>query len=178
MDLVIGVDLSPTGLALVAMPLDWDLRFERCPAAVYGYSLPRSAPASAHVLRLRAIVADACAFVHARSGGARHVFLEGYPIMGGRGVYNLHLVCEVGGALRMALAERLGIVARTAPLSTARRLVIGPHRSAGAKALIQKAVREIGAPASWSEHEVDAWVAANYGASELGGCAIAIGAAA
>lgn len=170
-EIVIGVDLSPTGLGLVAIPLDWDLNWSRLRAAVYGYPLSRAACVEAHVARLRSIVADACAFV--RRCEATHVFLEGYPIMGGRGTFNLHLVCEVGGAMRLALSERLGLAARTSPITTARRLVVGPHRPAGSKALIQTAVREMGAPAAWTEHEIDAWVAANYGASELGGCCVA-----
>lgn len=170
-DLVIGVDLSPTGLGLVALPLDWGLDWRRCRSVVFGYSLKKTATPAEHAARMRSIVADACTFIRRCDG--RYVFLEGYPIMGGKGVYNLHLVCEVGGALKLALSERLGIVPGTSPITSARRLVIGPHRSKGAKELIQKAVREMGAPSAWSDHEVDAWVAANFGAHELGGTCVA-----
>lgn len=166
--MLVGVDLSSRGLGLVALPPAWDLAWPRIVTARLSEPMRRGATEAEQIAR-RARLADGvlrfCDRVHATS-----VWIEGYPLSGR--VHGLSGLCELGGVVRDRLAH-VGLDVRTAPLSTARKLVLGRLPRAEVKRITHEVLRSVGAPASWTGDELDAFVAANFGASELGVCCIA-----
>jgi hypothetical protein len=166
---VMGVDLSQTGLGLVAVPGDWDLNWGRIARVTVGRKLAKGAPPWEAAERLEYLITEAIGF--ARRYGATHVFIEGYP-KGGR-VFNLDMECELGGALKLALRRELGLTAHTSHISTARKLVLGKLPRSDVKKITHTVVRSLGPMPFATGDEIDAWVAANLGMSLLGLCAVA-----
>jgi hypothetical protein len=161
--IILGIDLSVTGLGLVAVPGDWDLDWRRIRRTTLGIKLSRGASAADHIRRRSALARDVVAWAtHVR---ATHVWIEGYPASGR--VFNLAMVAEIGGVARDHLATRLGLYAETAPQSTARKLFLGKLPREDKKAHVVQAIQALASP-SWTPDECDAFVAANFGLSELG----------
>ncbi len=168
MQVIIGIDLSLTGLGLCALPPDWDLVWSRIATERHGIPLRKDATAAERGARIRTLADAAHRFCDRHHATA--AYIEGYPVSGR--VYGLPALCELGGVVRATLASS-GLVAETAPLSTARKLVLGKLPRRDVKHILHETIRSMGAPASWSGDELDAWVAANYGASEVGACCVA-----
>jgi hypothetical protein len=166
---VMGIDLSQTGLGLVAIPGDWDLHWDRIARTTVGRKLEKGAPPWEAAERLEYLVEQTIAF--ARQHDVTHVFIEGYP-KGGR-VFNLDMEAELGGALKLALRRELGLTAHTAQLSTARKLVLGKLPKADVKRITHAIVKSLGAIPFRTGDEIDAWVAGNLGMSMLGLCTVA-----
>lgn len=170
---VMGVDLSQTGLGLVAVPEDWDLRWDRIAHTTVGRTLTKGAPPWDAISRLEYLADQVVDF--ASRNDISHVWIESYPV-GGR-VFALDKLCEIGGVVRVALHRELRLIAHTAPLSTARKLVMGKLPRAKVKDLLHEQVRSYPGMCLRTGDEIDAWVAANYGMSLLGGCTVAAEAA-
>jgi hypothetical protein len=167
---VMGVDLSQTGLGLDAVPGDWDLHWDRIAHVTVGRKLAKGAPPWEAAERLECLVSEAIRF--ARVHAVTHVFIEGYPKSGR--VFHLDMEAELGGALKLALRRDLELTAHTSELSTARKLVMGKLPRADVKRLVHGTVRSFDRMLlSWTGDEIDAWVAANLGMSKLGLCAVA-----
>jgi hypothetical protein len=164
---IVGIDLSLTGLGLVAFPGDWDLDWRRIAHERHGEKLSRGASDHDRLGRMNRLADAAARFCE--SVRATNVWVEGYP--GSGRVYGLPALCELGGIVRHRLAGS-GLWAATSPLTTARKLVLGKLPRRDVKRILHETLRTMGAPASWSGDELDAWVAANFGASELGACCI------
>ncbi|GMV19946.1 MAG: hypothetical protein AMXMBFR56_81700 [Polyangiaceae bacterium] len=159
--------MSSRGLGLVALPPAWDLAWPRIVTALLSEPLRRDATEAEQIARRSRLADGVLRFadrVHATS-----VWIEGYPLSGR--VHGLSGLCELGGVVRDRLA-REGLDVRTAPLSSARKLVLGRLPRADVKQITHTVLHSVGAPASWSGDELDAFVAGNYGASELGVCCI------
>lgn len=165
--IVVGIDLSLTGLGLAAVPADWDLTWSRIVTERHGIPLTKTATARVRTARNADLARAALRFCERVN--ATHAWVEGYPASGR--VFGLPGLCELGGVVRHTLASA-GLHAETAPISSARKLVLGKLPRRDVKLVLHETVRSMGAPASWSGDEVDAWVAANWGASELGLCAV------
>ncbi len=153
--IVAGVDLSLTGLALVAVPSDWaDCAFSHARAT----TLTTDPSYGTHARRMRDLARDAAAWLEwAR---VTHVWLEKANIS--RRQHNLDQAFRLGGMVELAVLELLDVSCAWAPLFPARRLLCGST----AKAVVQASlagIREL-----TDEHQRDAAVCANWGLSELG----------
>jgi hypothetical protein len=161
---VMGLDLSlrATGIALI--PLDWDCQLDRVITKTVGFPLAANAPDGERIERCERIAAECKRLVY--SHGVIGCWIEGYAF--GQGQRSAHLG-ELGGIVRQALRS-LGCPFHTAPLSSARKLLLGktPKGKGAAKRAVVAALRASGAPASWTVDEYEAVVIANYGISELG----------
>ncbi len=167
-DVVLGVDLSLTGLGLVAVPVSWDLRWGQVARCSLGLNLPAGASPREHMLRRRALCDDVARWASRRS--VTHVWFEGYP-MGGR-LFNIDKLAELGGVLKDRFAD-LGLYPESVPEVTARKLFLGHLPQRDRKAVVAETLRQIGADFD-DKDQADAFVVANYGLSELGAPFLAI----
>jgi hypothetical protein len=163
MTILLGLDLSTRAAAAVAIPANWDGRWSRVATVVVGSPLRRTATDAERAHRTETIATQLVAF--ARHHGATQAWLEGYAFSR---VTAAHTLAELGGVVRLELV-RAGIEVHTANLSSARKLLLGRVPRQDAKVAVQAALFAAGAPRSWSADEGDAFVAANFGLSELPG---------
>lgn len=165
---MLGLDLSATATAAVAVPLDWDGRWSSVRSLVVGVKLRRTATDAERARRTETIAARVVAF--ARMHGASVAFIESYAFSQRTAA---HTLAEVGGVVRLELV-RAGVEVRTAPIGTARKLLLGRVPRTDVKQSILQTLRSAGATFS-SFDEADAFVAANHGMFELGGFCFAQG---
>src|SRR5689334_22259899 len=108
MQVVLGIDLSLTGLGLCAVPVDWGLEFKRVLRCTIGLDLPKEAPPLKLAERRGAPAADVWNYVNwlrdDRDVDEISVYVEGYPV-GGR-VFNLDKLAELGGVVKHELCAR------------------------------------------------------------------------
>lgn len=161
--IVAGIDLSLCSLGLVAVPADWDLQWSKLATETVRLPIRADASIDEQTERLRHLTERVAAFV--RRHGVTHPWIEAYPASGGRAVPNLHRLAELGGAVRVELL-RMGLVARFAPLASARKLVLGKLPRREMKAAVFEALYSYGARFG-THDEADAFVTANYGMHEL-----------
>ena len=161
--MILGIDLSLTGLGLVAVPGDWGLDFARVKRVTLGIALKKDASATEQITRRSRLSLDVVTW--AEHVGATHAWIEGYPASGG--VYNLDKLAEIGGVVRDHLANYFRLYAETAPQSTARKFFLGKLPQRERKAIVVENVQALASP-EWTADECDAFVAANFGLSELG----------
>lgn len=162
MTAIVGIDLSTTGLALVAIPSVWT------PGdwtAIRRRSLG-TGPGASHTARRAALADDVVSWIEWVRGefGPCEVAHEGYP-KGGR-VYNLDLLCELGGVVKHELREKLGIECEAAPLVSARKTLLG-WVPKGAKEIVARLLREAGAGFADGD-QADAFAVANHARSMRG----------
>lgn len=161
MTVLLGLDLSLTASAAVAVPLDWDGDWSRVRSCVVGEKLRRDASDAERARRTETIAARLVAF--ARATGATKAFIEGYA-------YGLktsaHSLGELGGVVRLELV-RAGLELVTVPMQTARKLLLGRCPRQGAKVAVAEALRAAGARFEAFD-EFDAMAVANWGLSDAG----------
>jgi hypothetical protein len=79
---------------------------------------------------------------------------------------------ELGGAVRVALYDTMGIAPETVSTAPARKLFLGTLPKAGRgtqKILIQDMLfNRCKAPKSWDDNQADAFVVANWGLGQVG----------
>lgn len=109
----------------------------------------------------------------AQSVGATHAFIEGYAYSQANAAHSLG---ELGGVVKLALVNA-GIEIHTVTASQARKFLLGTCPRSGAKVAVAEALRAAGASFETLD-ECDAYAAANFGLSELGGYCFAMGDAA
>lgn len=169
---ILGVDLSTTCSAAVALPANWDGDWRRVRSLIAGEPLHKGASDLERIQRCENIAREIVGF--AKQVGAREVWIEGYA-------YGMktaaHTLGELGGIVRLELM-RAGFRVRTANISTARALFLGKGKvkrkdgngnkiKNAAKLAARDALRAAGVSFETLD-EVDAFVCANYGASEAG----------
>jgi hypothetical protein len=98
--IVVGIDLSLTGLGLVAVPGDWDLTWSRIATERHGIPLRRDASPRERTSRNATLAASALRFCERVN--ATHCWIEGYPASGR--VFGLPALAELGGVVRHTLA--------------------------------------------------------------------------
>jgi hypothetical protein len=153
MHVVAGVDLSLTGLALAAAPVDWACDFTR----VRSVTLSTSPSDGSVVQRMRDLACDAAAWLEwAR---VTHVYLE-QPIIT-RKQHNLDQAFRLGGMLEMRVLELMGVECKWAPLIKARIMFCGNI----SKEVAQAALESV--PTLKDQHQRDAFVVMNWAMSEL-----------
>lgn len=160
--IVLGIDLSLTGLGMVAVPVDWALDWQRVQRITIGMNLPKGASLRESTLRRASLANDVARWASRRN--VTHAFVEGYP-MGGR-LFNLDKLAELGGVVRDRLAE-LDLFPRPVAEMTGRKLLLGRVPTRDRKAAVVSALQQCGADFDDAD-QADAFVAANYGLSELG----------
>jgi Holliday junction resolvasome RuvABC endonuclease subunit len=165
---VLGVDLSLTGLGLVAVPTDWDLRWSRVARATLGMELSKGASARELAMRRRALCDDVARWASRRN--VTHVWFEAYPVMGR--VFNVDKLAELGGVFKDRLAE-IGLHPEPVSNTTARKLLLGKLPPSDRKAVVVEMLRLLGAGFD-DPDQADAFAVANYGLSELGAPCITV----
>jgi hypothetical protein len=157
MVVVIGLDLSLTGLGLVAVPGDWGLDFGRVKRDTL-----ETRPGEAQVDRRSALADDVVRWIEwARGKNQADVWIEG-SITGRKYANTVRSQLMLAGVVAHELRRRLGIDANFAEQSTARRLLLGrlPPRDRKSYVLVELRKRTA---TNWREDEYDAFVTANYG---------------
>lgn len=165
MTVLMGLDLSATAAAAMAVPVDWDGSWHAVFTRTLGESLRKEASDDERARRCHAIALGIVAF--AKRNDVSEAWIEGYAFMRSGGSNSVHTLAEVCGCVRMELV-RAGITLRTSNMSTARKLLLGKLPRKGAKVAAYEALRAAGCPA-WTLDESDAFVCANLGLSEHAG---------
>lgn len=163
MTVLLGLDLSVTAAAAVAVPTDWDGAWPRVCSLVVGEKLRRDATDAERARRCETIATRLVAF--ARETGASVAWIESPA-------YSQNTAAHVLGALRGVVTlelVRAGIDVRTAPMASARKLLLGKLPRADVKVAVHTALRTAGAPRDWTLDVSDAMCAANWGLSETAG---------
>lgn len=169
-DIVCGVDLSTTGLGLVAVPEDWGLDWSKLAFETLVPPEMHDAPPWQVIGRLMTLVEGVVDFV--QRNDVTHVWIESLPTHGGQ-TYSAGKLEQVGGAVRYALRRDCRLNAWTSPIATARKLVMGKMPRRDVKATVHATVRSFSGVPFGTGDEIDAFVAANYGMSLIGGCFVA-----
>lgn len=167
---VMGVDVSERAMGLVAVPWDWELNWSKVARHTCGVELHNTATARDHCQRI--VTQAQTALVFARRYGVTDVWMEGYSFSGGGKLNHrsVKLETEVSGAIKVVMLNKLGIACEEAPLSSARKMVLGKLPRADTKAITHATVRSFSAMIDgWTGDEIDAWIAANYGLGQIGG---------
>lgn len=177
---LVGLDLSTSAAAAVAVPTDWDGNWQRVQSVVVGNPKPaRMKPEQLRewdtedariqrAERIAQLLGNFC-----RGVGASEAWIESYA-------FNLHTSAhtlgELGGIVRLELM-RAGIALQVAQMSTARKLLLGhvprgkaqvpgsKQTTSAAKIAARSALVHAGAPPDWTLDQVDAMVAVNLGLS-------------
>lgn len=170
MTVLLGLDLSVTAAAAVAVPLNWAGDFRRVSSIVVGERLRRDATDAERARRCETIATRIVGF--ARSAGATHAVIEGYAFSRADAA---HTLGELGGVVRLELV-RAGLELRTANVGTARKLLLGKVPRSDAKVAVFAALRAAGATFQTPD-EADAFAAVNLTLADLGGFAFAQAAA-
>lgn len=163
MTVLLGLDLSLTAAAGVAVPLDYEGRFERVRSIVVGERLRRDATDVERARRTETIAARLVRF--ALENRCSVAYVEGYAFSQRLAA---HALAELGGVTRLELV-RAGIDVRTANMGSARKLLLGRVPRQDAKVAVAEAFRAAGVPLDWSLDVTDAMACANLGLAELGG---------
>lgn len=158
---LLGIDVSATATAAVAVPLDWDGRWSRVDSIVVGEKLRRDATDTERARRCETIAARIVAF--ARAHGATQAWIESYAFSQRTAA---HTLAEVCGVVRLELV-RAGVEIRTANQGAARKLLLGKVPRSDVKVAVYSALRAAGATFETLD-ECDAFVAANLGLAEAG----------
>lgn len=158
--MVMGIDASLSGCGLVAVPLDWNGDWSRVAHRTIGHSLPSGASDRARIERLARLASGAVAF--AQEHGCTSGAIESYPF--GK-VSAAHALGEASGCIKVALLTA-GLEVRVAPISSARKALLGHLPRVGAKLAVRDFLVAQGAPFRTTD-ESDAFAAAHWLLREL-----------
>jgi Holliday junction resolvasome RuvABC endonuclease subunit len=156
-----ALDLSLRGLGMVAVPHDWDLRWERVQFKTLSYPLKRTATTREEVARLIALSNDVCRWLEAVE--VTEVWCEHISSHQGFQVVQLS---ELRAAVRLEVSRRLGLDVQFAPEMTARKTLLGWVPGKDRKAHVVEALKAAGDPFECDER--DAFTIANLRLHELG----------
>jgi len=157
-----GLDLSLTGAAACVLPSDWNCDWRAVKTMRVGRSLPKDAPQSEALSRLKLIRSEVLDFLTANC--VDYVFVEEYAFSRANCAHSLG---EVGGVVKLACAER-GWPVQSVTASQARKFLLGSLPKADQKVKTHLALYRAGAPKTLSGDELDALVVASWGLAELG----------
>lgn len=168
---VIGLDLSLTGLGMVAVPVDWGCDFQRVHARTLT-TRPSAEPTAQRIARLASDVVRWVAWAGALRGvGPYSVWKEGYATRG----HSLSLLGELGGVVKHELLRQLGVVVEDAPQHEVRSLLVagGKMPVRDRKAFIQATVQGFTGVFDDADQR-DAFVVANWGLAQLSAPFVAV----
>jgi hypothetical protein len=168
--MILGLDLSLRQTAAVALPLEWTIGdWAAVRTMVMGRPLQKTATEHDRIDRLRFLADNVLEF--ATKVRATSAWIESYAFAKGT---QAHSLAELGGHVRVRLRDA-GIEVHTAPMASARKLLLG-RVPRDAKVAVFTRLREAGWNVATCD-EADAFVAANWGRSELGATALMMEAA-
>jgi Holliday junction resolvasome RuvABC endonuclease subunit len=166
----VGLDLSLTASAVVAVPHDWSGKRDRIRTKMAGYSLPRTATAMERIRRCVVIADEVVAFLD-HLHRVSTVFVEGYAFSRAD---QAHSLGECGGVVRSRLLVH-GYDFEDVNISHARKLLLGKvPRDGKVKQRVADVFAAAGIPLD-NFDKSDALAVANYGLSEMGMFAYAQG---
>lgn len=167
---LLGLDLSVRAAAAVSVPLDFDGDFARVHSMVVGAALKRSATDAERVARAESIARSIVAF--ALRQGATEAWFESPAYSRNT---SMHTLGALYGVVALELV-RAGVSIHTAPMASARKLLLGKVPRKDVKVAVYQALRAAGARFETMD-ESDAYCAANWACSERGGYTLAMAAA-
>lgn len=176
---VIGLDLSLTAPAGVALPLNWHPGAWRVVKWWLDHpQAPKSDDRRGQLERYRLISDGVRRFIEYVTGvrGAPRASLAGCYIEQyafSKNNAQASKLMGLGEIVRLDLFERMGVVAETVNTGQARKLLLGKVPRSDPKIAVQLCLFKFGAPKSWEENLCDAACVVNYGLYELGGTALA-----
>lgn len=162
---IVGLDLSLTGLGMVAVPAEWNLDWSR----VLRKSL-ESDPQAPLVDRIRDLAIDVqrwVDWVQARHAVPCSVWIEG-SITGRAQANTVRSQLKLAGAVEHELRRENAIICQTAEQHSVRKLLLGRYSSRDGKDPVLHALRQMIPDADdWYEDELDAFAVANYGLAQV-----------
>lgn len=179
-DWVVGFDLSVASPGAVALPLHWRPGDWRTPKA---WLLKTARPASADDLegqlrRYAAVATWALGIVGGLTAEGKaakaptvRLFVEDYGYSKNRSS-SVSKTMENGGIVKYVLHQECGLILQPVASTKARALLGGVPRKDPKPFIQDKLYNRCKAPRTWDENQVDAFVIANWGLSELGGIAL------
>lgn len=162
---ILGIDASLSACGLVIVPTDWGCNWSRVRSETIGWHLPVGSTTAQRIDRLAFIATRAVEF--AREHGVTIAAIESYPF--GK-VTAAHALGEASGAIKVALRAE-GIEVLVAPISQARKLLLGHLPRSGAKLAVRDYLIAHGSTLRTVD-ECDAFAAANWGLARLAGKAL------
>jgi Holliday junction resolvasome RuvABC endonuclease subunit len=172
---VLGIDASLTSTGLCAIPLDWDLDWQRLRCHTIPRSLTKTASERERIERMQSIAVEVRCFavqVHATA-----VWIEDLP--SGR-AFNIPQLAELRGFIRAELARdlQLRLFVGRANQSTIRKLLLGKlppsDRKKAVATMLDCMTAECVIQPFEDGDQKDAFVVANWGLSELAAPCIAL----
>lgn len=165
-EVVLGLDLSCSGLGMCAVPIGWDLDWSRVRFRTLSSSLEKGASPREHALRCRGLAIDVVTW--ARWVGATRLWIEALP--GFVPKETMHAFRKNAG-LHMAvllefIAQAFGLDPSYIDEMSARKFLLGAVPQTDRKAVVRDALTRAGAPFEDGD-QCDAFVVANWGLSEL-----------
>jgi Holliday junction resolvasome RuvABC endonuclease subunit len=163
---VMGIDPSLKGCAVVCLPLSWGGDWSLLSSQKFGYSLKRGISVEDRIRRIMSIASSVREF--AARHGVTHAYVEGYAFSSRD---QAHSLGELGGAIRMALVDG-GISIVDAPIGTVRSTIVGRiPRGTEPKALVAEALKAAGLPPPMVDDRdiTDATAVMNFGLVDLKG---------
>lgn len=158
---VLGVDPSLKATGLVAIPADFGGDWSRVAHRTVGYSIAAKSSDRARIERLERLGAAVVAF--ATEHDCTLASVEGFPFGVADAAFSLG---EASGVIKTAL-HVAGLDVRTAPLSSARKALLGHVPRAGVKLAVRDRLVALGAIFPTLDC-YDAAVCALYGLGQLG----------
>jgi hypothetical protein len=156
----LGIDLSLTGCGLVAVPESWGLDWGRVAHLTVGETMTENASAEARIKRLSKLAAVVVKF--ASKHRVTDAWVEGYPNGSWKAPNSISLLAELGGVIKVRLLEEIGLPTTSAPIASARKLILGKVPRGEAKEAVAQVLWKSGARFSTVD-ESDAFAAANFG---------------
>ena len=160
---ILALDLSLSGLGMVAGPAPWDFDWKRLRSHTLTYKLKKDASPRAHVDRLKALASDVGGYI-VHLGGVDEVWAEDLPT---RAAFNIVPLAELRAAVRIELATRHDLDVRFAQLFTLRKLLLGKLPRKGHKEAVLSAIKALGDPFK-DDDQRDAFAVYNFALSEAG----------
>ncbi len=159
---ILALDLSTSGLGMVAIGTEWDLQWSRVKAKTLACSLRKATPRE-RIERLRMLAMDVrtwCIYV-----GATAVYAEAIPTFG----YEMVTLAQLRTAVDLELYRETGLVVQSIQQNTARKLLLG-EGNVGQKDRKQRVADALKAQGARFEDcdQSDAFAIANYALHELG----------
>ncbi len=170
MTVVLGLDLSLASAGIACLPLDWDCALARVNVATIPHKhAPHNDTERAERLTTVARGVIARAQVLAAGRGIEAWGIESLPT---HQAHALVPLAELHGTVRYLLHEQ-GQLVVTVPQASARKLLMGHLPRKDQKEIVRQTVTGLVGCAGWGPDEVDAFVVANWLASEQGAVCLA-----
>lgn len=165
--IALGLDLSLSAAGAVAIPFDWGGDFSRVARHHVGHSLPKTADETRRIGRLHQSSSEILSF--AERHRCSTAIIEEYAFAAR--FSHAHALGELGGAVKLALLTRAGIIVETVHAAKARKLLLGKVPRSDVKSHVREKLIEFGMPRVWTDDEMDALVVGQWLVARGGGFA-------